>query len=483
MIRAVIEQHIAEIGGNFVHPGASVAVAGVDTLIRRTNDPFLTRVQVWQTDEAHHLLEDNKWGRALQAVPNAKRGVGWTATPCRTDKKALRRGQGGVFDTLVVGPTMRDLIDQGHLADFRIWSLPQSINTTKITVKGGDFDGAALRNAAHQSSITGDVVAHFMRVAADKCGVTFAVDVSMAEEHAAAFRAAGVPAGTLHAKTPLRERIDMIKAFRRRELRQIVNVDVLGEGFDCPGIEVVSFARPTMSYGLYVQQFGRGLRPLAGKTEALILDHVGNVVRHHGPPDRGRPWSLDAPPKQAPVEVSIQVCGNPECMSPFEAGTRTCPYCEWTAPVTARVERARPAQVEGDLTLYSPDQLNELRREVDRIAGPPRLVPTLPDHVRDAAVRTWEVRREAQASLSTAIDAWAGRWHHAAGEAIQDVYKRFYRTFGVDTLTALTLSGSKQQALTRKVEIDGPQTASAVGSSRTEHHPHRGCQDRTDALA
>jgi superfamily II DNA or RNA helicase len=247
VVKSIIEQHVDEVGANHVHPGAKTAVAGVDTLIKR-EDPFFDTVRFWQTDEAHHVLATNKWGAAVGMLKAAVRGVGWTATPCRTDKKALRAGKGGVFHDLVVGPTMRELIDAGFLADFRIYSLPQSVDVSGVHVtSGGEFNGQELREAVHKSAITGDIVTHYMRLAAGKSGVTFAVDVAMAEEHARAFKEAGISAAVLHAKTPSAERIKIIKAFRNKELLQIVNVDVLGEGL-LPSFPLLTFESWTKTW-------------------------------------------------------------------------------------------------------------------------------------------------------------------------------------------------------------------------------------------
>jgi superfamily II DNA or RNA helicase len=110
-VRAITEQHVEEVGRNWVRPNADIGVAGIDTLIKR-EDEFFDRVTFWQLDESHHALEANKWGKGIAKLRNATRGTGWTATPLRTDKKALKRGQGGIFDALAVGPSMRDLIDR-----------------------------------------------------------------------------------------------------------------------------------------------------------------------------------------------------------------------------------------------------------------------------------------------------------------------------------------------------------------------------------
>jgi DNA or RNA helicases of superfamily II len=179
----------------------------------------------------------------------------------------------------------------------------------------GDFNADQLRKAVHKSHITGDVVAHYLKLAPGKLGVTFAVDVEAATEIAGAFRAAGVPAEVVSAKTPDALRAQILRRFKAREILQLVNVDLFGEGFDLPAIEVVSFARPTESFALYCQQFGRALRLMLSKEAAavhahltdeqrraaiaasekpvaIIIDHVNNVLRH-GLPDARREWSLD----------------------------------------------------------------------------------------------------------------------------------------------------------------------------------------------
>ena len=451
VVNSIIEQHIEEVGISLVWPNAKTAVAGVDTLVKRC-DPFFDTVQFWQTDEAHHILADNKWGKAIEMLPNATCGVGWTATPCRTDRKALRRGKGGIFDAMVVGPTMRELIDQQYLTEFRIYSLPQQIDMANVHVtSGGEFNGNELREAAHRSTITGDIVEHYLRLAAGKSGVTFAVDVALAEEHAEAFRAADVSAAVLHAKTPGRERIEIIRAFRNREIMQIVNVDVLGEGFDCPGIEVASFARPTMSYGLYVQQFGRALRPKEDKLVGLILDHVGNVIRHRGAPDGPRAWTLDSTKRKSKEsEIPIKVCGNENCMQVYAGYERACPFCGWE-PELGNNERGRPEAVEGDLTLYTPQLLAQLQNEVRRIGGEVEIPLGINDVARMGLERTWEARQRAQQELAAEIDTWAGFYHHGRGEKINTVYRRFWHTFGMDTLSALAQSGPKQREMMERV--------------------------------
>lgn len=455
-IRWIVELHVEELGRSFYHPKAALAVAGIDTLIRRADHPFLKDVTHWCIDEAHHVLAGNKWGSGLAMLPAGALGLGLTATPLRADRKGLGRTAAGVFDEMLVGPTMRELIDASHLADYRIYGLPKKIDMSGVTIgAGGDFNGKQLRNAAHKSMITGDIVQHAIRLAPGMRGVTFAVDIEIAEQHAQAFRDAGVRAAVLSSKTPDRERQDMIRAYKAeaRTLDEIVNVDVLGEGFDCPGIVRASFARPTASYGLYVQQFGRALRPLEGKLHGIILDHVGNVERHKLP-DKGKAWSLDGPPPKPAAEVPIRICVNPGCMLAFEGYSRTCPYCGETPPATGSDGRVKPEVVEGNLLEYTPAMLAALRDQAARIMGPAELPYGASPVVARAVMNKWEVRRQAQNILRDAIAWWAGHYRDRRGATDAESYIRFHRTFGMDVLEAQALSAPKAAELAERVRSD-----------------------------
>lgn len=243
-------RHMQNYGRSYILSNAKVVVASVQTLIRRVdeNRPLYARIKLWVGDESHHFLEDNQWGKAVALFPNAV-GLGVTATPLRCDKRPLD----GVFDALVVGPTMRDLITQGHLCDYRIFCPPISIdvNSVRVSKSSGEFVRADLVDATQHSTITGDVVQHYLRIAPGQRGITFAVDLDSAKQITAAFMQAGVPALFVSGDSNDRDRADATDAFRRGDVKQLVNVDLFGEGYDVPACSVVSMARPTQSYGLY----------------------------------------------------------------------------------------------------------------------------------------------------------------------------------------------------------------------------------------
>jgi DNA repair protein RadD len=425
-----------------------VRVAGVEIYERSSNvrpdDGFIYNIEVDElhtytangivVHNCHHLLAGNKWGKAAGMFPNAH-GLGVTATPCRADGRGLGRHADGLIDAMVVGLPMRALIDDGWLSEYRIFVPPSDLHLEDVAISaGGDYSPVPLRAAVHKSHITGDVVAHYQRIAPGKLGVTFAVDVAAATEIAQAFRAAGVPAEVVSADTPDALRAHVLRRFRAREVLQLVNVDLFGEGFDLPALEVVSMARPTQSYALYAQQFGRALRIMDGKDRAIIIDHVGNVLRH-GLPDAPRVWTLDRRERRSrgvsdlpPLRVCLS------CTGAYDRVLAACPYC---GEAWVPAERSTPAQVDGDLSELSPEALLRLRGEIDR----PLVVPYgAPPEVVGAVRRSYRERQEAQQALRDAMKVWAGR-HSTATDAgtVSALQRRFYLEHGIDVLSAQAL--------------------------------------------
>lgn len=487
LIRIISALQVAELGYSFFDPNAKTGVGGVDTVIRMDpTDPFFMQTRLVVQDEAHHVLKANKWGIAAEMFPNA-RSLLPTATPLRADGKGLGRHADGLVDAMVLAPSMRDIINMGYLTDYRIFAPPSDLDLSAVALSQatGDYNADQLRKAVHKSHITGDVVAHYLKLARGKLGVTFAVDVEAATEIAAAFRAAGVPAEVVSAKTPDALRSQILRRFKAREILQLCNVDLFGEGFDLPAIEVVSFARPTESFALFCQQFGRALRLMLSKEAAAvhahltddqrraaiaasekpvayIIDHVNNVLRH-GLPDARREWSLDRRERRSNGKsdaIPLRVCttwtdanGNKHegCTQPFERVFKDCPYCKCPTPPPA--VRTGPEFVDGDLLELDAETLAALRGEIARIDGDP-VIPygAGPEVVGAVRRRHWE-RRQGQAALRNVIAWWAGL-ENAQGRGESESYRRFYHRFGVDVANAQTLNAKEAAELAARVAAE-----------------------------
>lgn len=444
--------HMETFGRSFIDPNARVAAASVDTLINMDATPWFAQVGLWIQDEAHHVLTDNKWGAACKLFPNAY-GLGVTATPLRADRKGLGRHADGLIDAMVVGPSMRELINRGVLCEYRVIAPPSDLDLSHVNITAsGDYSPERLRLARRHSTITGDVVEHYLRFAAGKRGITFDTDIQSATETAAAFRAAGVPAEVVTSKTNDSAREAIKRRFVAGEILQLVNVDLFGEGYDVPAVEVVSMARATQSYGLYVQQFGRPLRTAPGKDRAIIIDHVGNVHRH-GLPDAPREWSLNRGERRSRDKqdgvTPLRTCVRPTCIQVYERVLPSCPYCGMTPPFA---DRGSPERVDGDLIELDPSVLAKLRGEIERIALAPSL-RGVPPEAWGNYTRTHEARQVAQATLKREIATWAG-WQQHLGRNDSEGYRRFFFSFGVDVATAQTLNAADATSLAQRIQAE-----------------------------
>lgn len=399
----------------------------------------------------HHVLRENKWGQAASMFPNA-RGLYPTATPCRSDKKGLGRHADGLIDAMVLGPSMRWLIENGFLTDYRVFAPKSDIDISKVAISQstGDFNLTQLRSAVHESrQIVGDVVKHYLRIAPGKLGATFCVDVEEATKVAAAYRAAGVPAEVITGNTPPLLRAELMRRFRNRDILQLVSVDILGEGVDVPAIEVVTMARHTASFGLFTQQFGRALRPMEGKSHAIIIDHVGNFVRH-GPPDAPQNWTLDRGERRrssATDAESVRVCDNIDCLAAYPRRLTHCPYCEQPPTVAGR---SAPEYVDGDLHELDASVLAHLRGEIERIDGAATLPLHLDAKIQRAVFNRHAEKQEAQRALRQTMALWGGYWV-TQGETVRVAQKRFYLTWGIDVMTAQTLGVKDATALRERI--------------------------------
>ena len=477
LCRDVVQLHMGELGTSYYDPRARCGVVGIDSLPSLTpQDPWLNQVQLWIGDEGHHFLKDNKWGRGVAMFPNA-RGLLVTATAFRADGRGLGRWNDGMADVLIEGPRMRQLIHDGYLTDYRIVAPPSDVDYSEVpTTASGDLSPAKLRAAVHRSTrIVGDVVKHYQKFAAGKLGVTFAVDVEAAVELAAAYRAAGIPAEVVSANTPALLRSHILRKFERREIMQLVNVDLFGEGFDLPAIEVISMVRKTESKALFDQQFGRVLRVMVGKDQferwndltaaerraaiaasskpfGIVIDHVGNVQRHL-PPDSMRVQTLEARERRGKSDrsgIPVRTCLNPECLAVYERILRACPYC---GHVNEPGGRADPVLVDGDLEWLSAEALSKLRGDVERVDGP-CFVPRDVNQMVAQSIKNRHVERQhAQNELRATMYLWAG-WRHNEGDEDSMIQRRFYHTYGVDVMSAQALGKPDAEALRTRLQAE-----------------------------
>ncbi len=441
VILGIIAGHRRLLKKAFYHDRANISVISVDTLNARKDrhDKWSKTVKLWITDEAAHLLKNNKWGKVVDLFPNAI-GLGVTATPERLDGKGLGRKADGVFDTMVEGPSTRWGIANGFLCKYKI-AVPASDyqDHLKRATAGSDFTHEAMANASKTSRIVGDVVFNYNKFASGKQAIVFASDINSAHKIEKKFIEAGIPAKLLTGTSTDSERLEGMIDFRNKTTKVLINVDLFDEGLDVPGIEVVIHARPTMSFGKFRQMNGRGLRPDGDKV-LIIIDHVGNVARH-GLPDSQVTWTLDRREKRQQKVNLIRICSNVECNSPYDRTLTECPWCGQPAFVAGNgAGRIGPAQVDGDLFLLDPDTYREMQestilespesvsRRVGMVAGKPAMLKALKNQVERIATQT---------ELSETIALWAGK-QRDNGLNDRSIHKKFYIEYERTISQALT---------------------------------------------
>lgn len=444
--------HLEELGYDYIDANSRVAAASVDTLIgMNPADPWFRTVALWVMDEAHHAQRENKWGRAVAMFPRA-RGLGVTAETERADGGGLGAWNDGVFHTIVEAPGMREHINGGYLTDYRIFVPPNTLDLSVVPITAsGEFSPKKLAVETKRAGITGNVVEHYIKIASGKLGISFCVDIEDATVTAQAYRDAGVPAEVVSSKTPSALRRSILRRFKRREIMQLVNVDLFGEGFDLPAIEVVSMARATQSYQLYKQQFGRALRLLAGKPFGIIIDHVGNVIRH-GLPDKPRAQTLERREKKSKSKVDedvipLTVCV--ECVMPYERIYSSCPWCGHCKPPSGR---GAPEFVDGDLTELTADVLAKMRGEVAKVDSSWHIGGEPPSNPREYSMRGNQASRQAaQAGLRDTLSLWAG-WQKSLGRTDSQIYRMFYLVYGIDVLGAQALGARDATELQGRIQ-------------------------------
>ena len=214
-------------------------------------------------------------------------------------------------------------------------------------------------------------------------------------------------------------------------------------------------ARPTESFGLYLQQFGRALRPMRGKARALVIDHVGNVERHLLP-DLPRPRSLDRREGRGRVKplvaTPLRVCLG--CTRPYLAVLPMCPYCgaEYIPD-----NRSAPQFVDGDLGLLDVEALEGIRAKVLEVDKDPEqyrmelVARHCPEIGQLAHVKRHVARQKSQEELRGAITIWCGL-QLGAGKGVRQTQREFFYKFGIDVLTARTLNTKDANALAERVQ-------------------------------
>jgi superfamily II DNA or RNA helicase len=306
-------------------PVQVASIAALHGRALRTSRMVLPPANIVLVDEAHHS-QARTWRRLIDCFPDAV-VLGLTATPARADGAGL----GGIFQSLVEGPSIAELIALGFLVPTRVFA-PAEPDLDGVRIRHGDYVEGELALRVDQPKLVGDVAEHWLRLADRQRTVVFATGVAHSLHLRDAFSAAGVVAEHLDGGTPTEERDAMLARLAAGTTEVIVNCAVLCEGWDSPAVSCVVLARPTRSLVFYRQMLGRGVRPSPGKSSLLVLDHSG-ATHMHGLIEEPIVWTLS--PELRATRASQAGGGDgshrklvtcAECKNVYWAA-RACPAC------------------------------------------------------------------------------------------------------------------------------------------------------------
>lgn len=315
---------------------ALAQVCSIPTLINRLER--LPPPDLIIFDECHHIAAEN-WNTIAKRYPAAHQ-LGLSGTPQRLDRRPLAP----YFDAMVCGPSVKWLIENKFLCEYQLFAPPLILDRSSLHKRLGEFVASESASAI-TPKIVGKAVEHYRKYCPDKSAIGFAPSVEKSIEMSKAFNEAGIPSFHLDSNTHDDIRDDVMKDLAAGKIKSVWNVDLFGEGFDCPSLDAVIDMAPTMSMTKYRQRVGRMLRPSPGKEYGIYIDCVGNSGFNgpngfdpvHGLPDADIEWSLTdgEPEKKKNKTLSPRIC--PNCFAANRAGARACKICKNDFPVAGRV--------------------------------------------------------------------------------------------------------------------------------------------------
>jgi len=315
-----------------------IVYASIQTVWKRAHE--LGKFSLIIVDEAHLIPTKGQTmyrrflDEAMRINPQLKI-IGLSATPYRLDSGLLHTGPDALFDGIAFDLPLGDLIDRGYLVPLHSKGTLRRINLDGVRTRLGEYVAADLDRAVHEDGLTAAAVTEVIQWGQDrKAWLLFCSSVDHAYEVRDELRSRGITAETVEADTPHHERDDILERFRRGEIRALTNMSVLTTGFDAPIVDLLVMLRPTQSTSLFVQMAGRGMRTAPGKTDCLVLDFAGNVLRH-GPVDAVRPRDK-VPGQGGGVAPQGKTC--PSCSTIVHASVRICHVCGYAWPTPAKHE-------------------------------------------------------------------------------------------------------------------------------------------------
>ena len=228
-------------------------------------------------DEAHHAAADT-YQKILSYFKPAFT-LGLTATPERADDKSILE----IFKNTAHKLDIQTAVEIGELVPVRCIRIHTNIDLTKVRFNSVQYNIRDLESKIYVPERNRLIVDTWMQYVRDKRTVVFCASVKHAQQIADLFREQGIKSAAVSGSMKQSERREFQEKFVNRDIQVLCACDLLNEGWDCPEIEVLFMARPTMSKVLYTQQLGRGMRLYEGKESLMVFDFVDNASQYNAP--------------------------------------------------------------------------------------------------------------------------------------------------------------------------------------------------------
>lgn len=300
------------------------------------------------------------------------RVVAFTATPCRLSGKPL----GTVYEDMIVGIGVKELIKQKRLSPFDYYSVPVA-DVSQLSVRNGDYVVSESEALLMKPAIFGDVIETYKKFADGKKTLIYCASIKHSQKVAEEFRNAGYRAEHMDSNTPKSERARIMQDFRDGKIQIITNVLLIVEGISVPDCECCILLRPTQSTTIFIQSAMRCMRYQENK-RAIILDMVANYQKL-GMPDDDREWSLTSEVKKRPIlkdngDFRIRTC--PQCFKVF-ATAKECPYCGSVYPLHPREIKAHEEIELKRITEAEAEQAEKVRKQMRMEVGRAKTIADL----------------------------------------------------------------------------------------------------------
>ena len=283
-------------------PEAHVVCGSVQSVALHLEDFREDAFSYLIVDEAHHAAADTY--QKILAYFHPAFTLGLTATPERTDDN---RAILDIFKNTAHKLDIQTAVEIGELVPIRCIRIHTNIDLTKVRFNSVQYNIRDLESKIYVPERNRLIVDTWLQYVRDKRTVVFCASVRHAEQIAELFRQTGVSVAAVSGGMKPAERREFQERFVRREILVLCACDLLNEGWDCPEIEVLFMARPTMSRMLYTQQLGRGMRLFPGKESLMVFDFVDNASQYNMPQSLHRLFKLkEYRPGQLAVAPSAQ---------------------------------------------------------------------------------------------------------------------------------------------------------------------------------